>query len=195
MKNKTKIIKLILIIILINLFIIIFCFKQISNKTQSDDFLFLKLFHVQSKTAEEEYSFKVNYLNKGLKTVNLSDTINKNFYKKVAPGTNGKFNIVLNSTRDLQYQVKFSSTSAKPQNLKFMALTNGEKITKASELEELSENLKGIILKNQKVSITVLWYWPYEGENQEEQVDIQDTIDGKNIEKYKFDILVLGEEV
>ncbi len=195
MKNKTKIIKLILIIILINLFIIIFCFKQISNKTQSDDFLFLKLFQSQSKTAEEEYSFKVNYLNKGLKTVNLSDTINKNFYKKVAPGTNGKFNIVLNSTRDLQYQVKFSSTSAKPQNLKFMALTNGEKITKASELEELSENLKGIILKNQKVSITVLWYWPYEGENQEEQVDIQDTIDGKNIEKYKFDILVLGEEV
>ncbi len=195
MKNKTKIIKLILIIILINLFIIIFCFKQISNKTQSDDFLFLKLFQSQSKTAEEEYSFKVNYLNKGLKTVNLSDTINKNFYKKVAPGTNGKFNIVLNSTRDLQYQVKFSSTSAKPQNLKFMALTNGEKITKASELEELSENLKGIILKNQKVSITVLWYWPYEGENQEEQVDIQDTIDGKNIEKYKFEILVLGEEV
>lgn len=195
MKNKTKIIKLILIIILINLFIIIFCFKQISNKTQSDDFLFLKLFQSQSKTAEEEYSFKVNYLNKGLKTVNLSDTINKNFYKKVAPGTNGKFNIVLNSTRDLQYQVKFSSTSAKPQNLKFMALTNGEKITKASELEELSENLKGIILKNQKVSITVLWYWLYEGENQEEQVDIQDTIDGKNIEKYKFDILVLGEEV
>lgn len=195
MKNKTKIIKLILIIILINLFIIIFCFKQISNKTQSDDFLFLKLFQSQSKTAEEEYSFKVNYLNKGLKTVNLSDTINKNFYKKVAPGTNGKFNIVLNSTRDLQYQVKFSSTSAKPQNLKFMALTNGEKITKASELEELSENLKGIILKKQKVSITVLWYWPYEGENQEEQVDIQDTIDGKNIEKYKFDILVLGEEV
>lgn len=195
MKNKTKIIKLILIIILINLFIIIFCFKQISNKTQSDDFLFLRLFQRQSKTAEEEYSFKVNYLNKGLKTVNLSDTINKNFYKKVAPGTNGKFNIVLNSTRDLQYQVKFSSTSAKPQNLKFMALTNGEKITKASELEELSENLKGIILKNQKVSITVLWYWPYEGENQEEQVDIQDTIDGKNIEKYKFEILVLGEEV
>ena len=195
MKNKTKIIKLILIIILINLFMIIFCFKQISNRTQSDDFLFLKLFHGQSKTAEEEYSFKVNYLNKDLKTVNLSDTINKNFYKKVAPGTNGKFNIVLNSTRDLQYQVKFSSTSAKPQNLKFMALTNGEKITKASELEELSENLKGIILKNQKVSITVLWYWPYEGENQEEQVDIQDTIDGKNIEKYKFDILVLGEEV
>ena len=195
MKNKTKIIKLILIIILINLFIIIFCFKQISNKTQSDDFLFLKLFQSQSKTAEEEYSIKVNYLNKGLKTVNLSDTINKNFYKKVAPGTNGKFNIVLNSTRDLQYQVKFSSTSAKPQNLKFMALTNGEKITKASELEELSENLKGIILKNQKVSITVLWYWPYEGENQEEQVDIQDTIDGKNIEKYKFEILVLGEEV
>ena len=110
------------------------------------------------------------------------------------PGTNGKFNIRLNSNKDLQYKVEFKSINEKPQNLKFMALTNGENLTKANTLELLDDKLKGNINKNKKVNITILWYWPYEGENKEEDVDIQDTKDGRNIKKYQFDILVSGEE-
>lgn len=195
MKNKAKILISILFFLLIILFLIIFRFKQISNNVESDDFLFLKLFHNQSKISEEDYSFKVNYQNINFKTVNLSDTVNKNFNKKIAPGTNGKFNIILNSNKDLQYKVEFKSINEKPYNLKFMALTNGEKLTKANTLELLSDNLKGTIGKSEKVNITILWYWPYEGENQEDSVDIQDTKDGQNIEKYQFDVLVSGEEV
>lgn len=168
--------------------------KQNLSKAESDDFLFLKLFPNKSKSTDEEYSFKVNYSNTNFKIVNLSDTVHKNFNKKIAPGTNGKFNIKLNSNKDLQYKVEFKSINEKPQNLKFMALTNGEKLLKANELELLNDNLKGNINKNEKVNITILWYWPYEGENKEEDVDIQDTKDGQNIKKYQFDILVSGEE-
>lgn len=168
--------------------------KKTSSKAESDDFLFLKLFPNQSKSIEEEYSFKVNYSNTNFKTVYLSDTVNKNFNKKIVPGTNGKFNIRLNSNKDLQYKVEFKSINEKPQNLKFMALTNGENLTKANTLELLDDKLKGNINKNKKVNITILWYWPYEGENKEEDVDIQDTKDGQNIKKYQFDILVSGEE-
>lgn len=194
MKSKTKIIKFILIFLLIIFSLIMFKSKQNLSKAESDDFLFLKLFPNKSKSTDEEYSFKVNYSNTNFKIVNLSDTVNKNFNKKIAPGTSGKFNIKLNSNKDLQYKVEFKSINEKPQNLKFMALTNGEKLLKSNELELLNDNLKGNINKNEKVNITILWYWPYEGENKEEDIDIQDTKDGQNIKKYQFDILVSGEE-
>ena len=181
MKHKTKILKFILIFILIVLLLVMFKSKQFLSKAKVDDFLFLKLFSNQSKASDEDYSFKVNYSDSNFKTVNLSDTVNKNFNKKIAPGTNGKFNIILNSNKYLQYKVVFKSINEKPKNLKFMALTNGEKLIKANTLEEVDDNLKGSIDKNAKVNITILWYWPYEGEKQEEETDIQDTKDGKSI--------------
>lgn len=194
MKHKTKILKFILIFIMIVLLLVMFKSKQFLSKAKVDDFLFLKLFSNQSKASDEDYSFKVNYSDSNFKTVNLSDTVNKNFNKKIAPGTNGKFNIILNSNKYLQYKVVFKSINEKPKNLKFMALTNGEKLIKSNTLEEFDDNLKGCIDKNAKVNITILWYWPYEGEKQEEEIDIQDTKDGKNIEKYQFEVCVLGEE-
>ena len=60
-------------------------------------------------------------------------------------------------------------------------------------MEELSNSLNGTIEKNTKANITILWYWPYEKENQQ-NTDAQDTHDGKNIEKYQFDVFVFGKE-
>ncbi len=192
MKNNKKI-KIILILILSILFLTFLKFKPSLNKKQNNDFLFLKLFHIQNKENEEKYEFKVNYNNMNFKTVNLSDTVNKQFNKKIEPGTNGKFNIILNSNKNLFYQVEFKSKNEKPRNLNFMSLVNGQNLSKADTLEELSNSLNGTIEKNTKVNITILWYWPYEKENQQ-NTDAQDTHDGKNIEKYQFDIFVFGKE-
>ena len=39
----------------------------------------------------------------------------------------------------------------------------------------------------------MLWQWPYENE-EDSNVDVQDTKDGRNMEKYQFEVNAFGEE-
>lgn len=206
MKNKRKIIfKLILILILIILFIKIFFLKGLINVEKIDDFLFLKLFsngvYQKNSTQDDKYKkiyeFKINYKNLDFKSLNLSDTIDKNtlIYEKIAPGTSGSFDISLYSNQNLKYRIEFDSINEKPKNLKFKALKSGEILEESNTLESLSKKLTGDINQNEKINITINWYWNYEDKENGEDADIQDTKDCENIKSYKFNVYAFGEEI
>lgn len=206
MKNKRKIIfKLILILILIILFIKIFFLKGLINVKKIDDFLFLKLFsngvYQKNSTQDDKYKkiyeFKINYKNLDFKSLNLSDTIDKNtlIYEKIAPGTSGSFDISLYSNQNLKYRIEFDSINEKPKNLKFKALKSGEILEESNTLESLSKKLTGDINQNEKINITINWYWNYEDKENGEDADIQDTKDCENIKSYKFNVYAFGEEI
>lgn len=206
MKNKRKIIfKLILILILIILFIKIFFLNGLINVEKIDDFLFLKLFsngvYQKNSTQDDKYKkiyeFKINYKNLDFKSLNLSDTIDKNtlIYEKIAPGTSGSFDILLYSNQNLKYRIEFDSINKKPKNLKFKAFKSGEIIEESNTLESLSKKLTGDINQNEKINITINWYWNYEDKENGEDTDIQDTKDCENIKSYKFNVYAFGEEI
>ena len=65
---------------------------------------------------------------------------------------------------------------------------NSQKET--NTLEELEEVLVGNINREDVKKVSIYWFWPYESDENE---DIQDTKDSKNIGKYIFDIYVIGE--
>ena len=93
----------------------------------------------------------------------------------------------------MKYRVEFKSKSDKPQNLNFIIIVDGRNLFRTNNLDEISGKISGKIVKNQKINLTVLWQWPYENEK-DSNVDVQDTKDGKNIEKYQFEVTVFGEE-
>lgn len=214
MENSKKIVKmLILILILSILFIKIFFLKDLSTIQKSDDFLFLKLLSKgnysdyknnnidyrisqNNKSYEKVYKFKINYKNMYFKSIDLSKTIDKEtlIYEKIAPGTSGNFNILLDSNQNLKYRIEFESINEKPKNLNFIALNNGKLLGEADTLERLSDKLTGYINKNENINITIKWYWNFENEQDKENIDIQDTKDSKNIQTYKFNVYTVGEE-
>ena len=61
--------------------------------------------------------------------VNLTDTIKKQtlINKKIAPGLEGRFNIILTTNKDSKYYIKFENKSKKPNNLKFQELETQKK--------------------------------------------------------------------
>lgn len=59
---------------------------------------------------------------------------------------------------------------------------------KYKKIEEMDNELKGIITKDK--TITIQWEWKYETHKIQ---DLQDTKDGINIKKYNFAIWVIGQ--
>lgn len=208
MKNKKKrIFKLMLILILIILFVKIFFLKGLSNVQKIDDFLFIKLFSngiqnnddflIKNDQNQKIYNFKINYKNLNFTSIDLAETIDKDtlVYEKIAPGTSGSFNILLDSNQNLKYKIEFNSVNEKPHNLNFKASKSGKVLGESNTLEELSEKLTGYINQNEKIDITINWYWNFENEQDLENTDIQDTKDSENIKKYQFNVYAVGEEV
>lgn len=199
--KKKKILKILLILILIFLFIKMIFFKSLSNSKTIEDFLFFKVLGDNLKVSEDiidveekEYRLNVNYKNIDFRNINLSETINREtlIYEKIAPGTKGSFNIILEANKNSKYKVVFNSIDKKPQNLKFKANINNKEIGKANTLEELQKYLIGYIRKDEKIDIRVNWYWEFEDN---EENDKQDTKDAQYIKKYQFDINAIGEEI
>ena len=170
----------VIISILIILSLIIFLF-QIRKKTREifqDELIFFKLFSsgkekkqelLQSKNQTNlSYEFKVSYKNVDFKEINLTDTINPNtlIREKIAPGTEGKFEIILQSNQKINYRIKFKSENEKPENLNFRI--------------EVMENKRN----------TIHWEWEYQKDNTQ---DRQDTKDGERIKQYHFIIYAIGE--
>lgn len=203
-EKQKKIFKYISILFLIFLFIKIFFLKNLSNAQTIDDIIFLKLLsdgnfkqssNLSSNLSQKQYQFKIRYKDMNFKSINLNETINKDtlVYEKIAPGTSGSFNILLDSNQDLNYKIQFFSLNEKPKNLNFIALKNERFIATANTLEDLAYNLSGYIRKNQKINIRINWYWNYENNSQEQ--DMQDTKDAENIKIYRFNICTVGEEI
>lgn len=201
MKDKIKILKLFIIVILVIIVIVVFNSKI--NLFQSDDYIFLKIFQkttnqpqdTYNTKKEENYVFKVSFKSIDIKQIDLIKTVNKNTYvnEKIAPGTSGSFNILLEANKNSKYKINFISVNEKPQNLHFKALKDEEEIVRADTLEKLSEKLEGNINKKESIKIEIQWYWDFE--NNKTNSDIQDTEDSKKIKRYQFNLYALGEEI
>ena len=145
--------------------------------------------------------FKVNGQEDSVQNVNLLSTYNNETLvnNKVAPGTSGSFNIVIDATGSevgVDYNVTFLNESEKPQNLVFMYDD-----TKYSTIQDLQQDLSGTINandENKTRTITIDWEWQYETGNNENEIAKNDEIDTQNakqIENYNFDIRVTGTQV
>lgn len=153
-------------------------------------------------TAEiANWVFKVNGKEDLVQTVNLLSTYDNATLvnNRVAPGTQGSFNIVIDATGSevgVDYQIKFLNETQKPQNLIFIYND-----THYTNIQELEENLSGTINadeENKTRTITVNWKWQYEtgtNENEIAQNDKIDTENAKELENYTFDINVIGTQV
>lgn len=169
-----------------------------------EDLLFFQFFNSRNpsdniakeginENTKEETKIKVMYFtvqhkDKKLKALNLKDTVdNKTLvYEKIAPGTSGRFDILLISNEDLNYKIEFESKSEKPTNLQFYTSENGKSY---HSLEELGEDLTGRVLRKEEKSIPIYWKWEYEIS---EEQDKQDTLEAKKIREYDFLIYVQG---
>ena len=153
-------------------------------------------------TAEiANWVFKVNGKEDAIQNVNLLSTYNNEtlINNKVAPGTSGSFNIVVDATGSevgVDYVIQFLNESEKPQNLIFTY--DDQQYT---TIQDLEKDLSGTINANDEHktrTITIYWEWQYQtGENENEinQNDIIDTNNAKQVENYTFDICVAGTQV
>ena len=155
-----------------------------------------------SGTAEiANWVFKVNGKEDQIQKIDLLSTYDNETLidSKIAPGTSGKFDIILDATGSdvgVNYQVKFLNESEKPQNLIFV-YDNNEYCT----IQDLEQNLTGTIDANEENktrTITIEWKWKYETGSTEEEInqnDIIDTETAKQIRNYTFDVNVIGIQV
>lgn len=165
------------------------------------DFIDLSILQLDiDKENEVHYDFDVSFENITSEDINLTNTINaKSLVKnKICPGTSGSFSIIITtkkSTVDMKYKVLFENiTNDKTSNMIFKIRGKDDEY---STLQELEKNLIGIIKKRSQQEIIIDWQWAYEtGENYNTVIenDKVDTTEGKNLESYKFKILVTGEE-
>ena len=134
-----------------------------------------------SGTAEiANWVFKVNGKEDQIQKIDLLSTYDNETLidNKIAPGTSGKFDIILDATGSdvgVNYQVRFLNESEKPQNLIFVYDNN-----EYSTIQDLEQNLTGTIDANEENktrTITIEWKWKYETGSTEEEINQNDIID------------------
>lgn len=147
------------------------------------------------------WNFKVNGQEEKVQTINLQSSYNNGtlLNNKIAPGTKGQFDIVVDSTGSdvgIYYSINFTNEQNKPKNLKF-TYNN----IQYSSITELTTVLSGVINSNEeqkKKTFTINWEWKYETGNTKEEIvtnDKIDTEDGKIISNYTFDVIVSGNQI
>lgn len=201
-KRKKRYIIIIIILVCVIFFMIHFMkydflqedllfFQFLNSQNQSKD-----ISNTKKQVVEKEETnintkmifFDVQYQKTKIKALNLTETVdNKTLvYEKIAPGTSGGFEIVLNANQEMNYQIAFESENEKPTNLQFYTLTDNKRYM---TLEELGENLAGTILAHEEKTIPVYWEWKYETSQEQ---DKQDTVEAKKMREYYFLIYVQG---
>lgn len=145
------------------------------------------------------WAFEANGFGSTMQTIALNENYNPDtlINGKIAPGTQGSFDIVLDATGSevgVDYNVAFLNEQNKPSNLKFRY--NGETY---STLDGLTNVLAGRIDANDSNKLRILtieWIWDYEtgDSNQISSNDITDTIEGMNAFDYTFDVVVTGTQ-
>lgn len=191
MKNKKKVILILVLLLIIS---ISFVVGQSYSKYMSQ---------IKGKGVAEVagWSFLVNGQEETVQTINLASTCNNQTLvnNKIAPGTNGKFDIVIDATGSevgVDYKVTFSNETSKPANLKFTYQG-----TVFNSIFDLAQVLQGTINANDTNKLrtfTINWQWDYEtGTNPTDILknDKVDTQDGKTIKNYTFDIMISGTQV
>ena len=152
----------IVLIILIILILCIFLFQNRKNQDNlfQDELIFFKWFSFEQENSENipksesqitqahsQYRFYVSYKNIDFKNIYLSHSINREtlIQEKIAPGTKGAFEIVLDANEKTHYQIKFESKNEKPENLTFKIEGKDKKYQR---LEEMEQELQGECFQN-----------------------------------------------
>lgn len=95
----------------------------------------------------------------------------------------------------MKYKISFIDiNNEKPNNMIFKIRGSDKSY---SSLQELQNNLEGIINAHSTKEIIIDWQWAYESGNNEDSIiknDKIDTSNGKVLESYKYRINVIGEE-
>lgn len=147
------------------------------------------------------WNFKVNENEEKMQTISLKSTMNnsKIVKNKIAPGTEGSFEIKLDTTDSdvgVNYVIRFENESKKPRNLKFMY--NGGIYNNLTDLGTVLNGTIDANTENKVKTIQIDWNWEYQTGNSENEVlasDIIDTQDAKQLNNYTFDIIVSGTQV
>lgn len=159
--------------------------------------------NVQGKGTADvaNWSFKVNDKDEKIQTISLNTTINNKTLvnSKIAPGTQGNFQIKLDGTDSevgINYNIRFENETNKPRNLKFQY--NGETYNSLNELQKILEGNIEANEENKIKTLDIKWIWPYETGTTVEEIaknDKIDTEDSKNIKTYDFDVIVKGIQI
>lgn len=144
----------------------------------------------------------------GSKNVETSISLSK---EKIAPGSNGQFEIEVDATDSevaVDYEILVSKEKNIPTNMKFYAETKneaGEVISTTEEYSTFTElataDLKGNIpveVNNQKRTIVVYWNWDF-NENDTTTVDSDDATltydeNGNSSLECGFEIEIVGKQ-
>lgn len=147
-----------------------------------------------------KWVFTLNGTNVSYKTIKISSSSDESTLVngKIAPGTQGSFDIVVDATGSevgVEYAVTFLNERYKPTNMKF--IYNNQEY---SSLQDLEDQFTGIIEANaasKKVTYTINWIWNYEtGNTNEIQTnDKTDTNEGLVSGTYSFDVVATGTQV
>ena len=146
------------------------------------------------------WSFKVNENTQQMATINLTSQNDegKIAQNKIAPGTHGSFNIVIDASEaevGIDYKIEIKNEQKIPQNMTF---THGG--SSFNNLKEMEDYFHGTIDANSEEKVktyTINWDWPYttgDGADEIEKNDRQDTIDA-SAGDYSCDIVVSGMQV
>lgn len=153
-----------------------------------------------------KWSFVANNSKDTIQTISLVDSANKVSLVegKIAPGTEGSFDIVIDATGSevgVDYEVNVAEETNLPTNLLYKVTVDGETSNTYSSLSELAEdklagNLDTVNGEYTK-TITVEWEWPYEtiNENGVSEGDAADLADGtKDNLNYEFVLQIIGTQ-
>lgn len=189
-----KLQKFIIFSILVIMIFIVKVSKNIDQGSIQDDIIFFKLLENKSINKNKENN-KNKYINDNrikidmsskkqveIDQLNLLELTNKKtkIREKIAPGSEGNFELQLLSNMNMKYNVEFKEISEKPQNLLFYI--DGKEY---HNLEDINGKLNGDLIKNKKIKIVIYWVWKYETSNQNNK---QDTKDGISLKTYCFKI-------
>ena len=160
------------------------------------------MFHMQAiKMIFKYLPAAVNDKDEKIQTISLNTTINNKTLvnSKIAPGTQGNFQIKLDGTDSevgINYNIRFENETNKPRNLKFQY--NGETYNSLNELQKILEGNIEANEENKIKTLDIKWIWPYETGTTVEEIaknDKIDTEDSKNIKTYDFDVIVTGIQI
>lgn len=133
-----------------------------------------------------------------IESINLAETCTPETLVdgNIAPGTEGSFDIVIDTTGNevgIDYAINFTNLPTNfPKNLVF-SVDNQEYDLATGFTGNIAANAKG-----KQVTKTVNWKWLYEAENESDiaSEDVEDTEDGITAAKdLTFDITVTGTQV
>lgn len=178
-KIRRKKVAVILILIFIVISCVLFKIIMLDKKNFQEDLIFFKIFGIGNSqeqcNGKSEYKIEVIKGKNSYKEIGLLQMIdiNKLINKKVEPGTKGSFYVFLTSDSDVNYNMEIIYKNNKPENFKI----------------EINEK-EGKIKRNEVKKIEIKWEWKYEINQRD---DVQDTEDGKNIEKFNFEICTIGK--